>query len=233
MPIIAFASPKGGAGKTTSATILAAELADEGADVTVIDADPNKNITEWAERPGTPAKVRVVTSVTEETIIDEIERAAAETAFVVIDLEGTASLMVSYAVSMADFVVIPVQGSHLDARQAARAIKLIENQGRAARRTIPFAVLFTRTNPAITPKTLRYIRDELAEAGIDTFATEITDREAFRAIFSFGGSVRGLRAHEVSGVDKAEANAHAFAAEMVRRLKAVGSEPAREVEAAL
>jgi len=28
--------------------------------------------------------------------------------------------MVSYAISMADFVVIPLQGSQLDAKQAAR-----------------------------------------------------------------------------------------------------------------
>lgn len=230
MPIIAFASPKGGAGKTTSATILAAELADGGAGVTIVDADPNKNISEWARRPGTPKTIRVVADVTEETIIDEIERAAAETPFVVVDLEGTASLIVSYAVSMADFVVVPVQGSHLDARQAARAIKLIENQGRAARRTIPYAVLFTRTNPALAPKTLRHIKAELTAAGIPTLDTEITDREAFRAIFSFGGSVRGLAAHDVSGVEKAAANAHAFAAEMVRRLKAL--EAASRLEAA-
>src|SRR5271163_3211757 len=59
--------------------------------------------------------------------------------------KGTASLMVSYATSMADFVVIPVQGSQLDAKQAARQMKLIKAQERIANRPIPFAVLFTRT----------------------------------------------------------------------------------------
>src|SRR5271170_5893694 len=53
--------------------------------------------------------------------------------------------MVSYATSMADFVVIPVQGSQLDAKQAARQMKLIKAQERIANRPIPFAVLFTRT----------------------------------------------------------------------------------------
>jgi chromosome partitioning protein len=43
MPVIAFCSPKGGAGKTTAATVLATELAERGASVTIIDADPNKN----------------------------------------------------------------------------------------------------------------------------------------------------------------------------------------------
>ena len=40
MPTISFIQPKGGAGKSTSAFILAAELA-KGAQVIVIDADPN------------------------------------------------------------------------------------------------------------------------------------------------------------------------------------------------
>lgn len=220
MPTIVFASPKGGAGKTTSATLLASELALQGAGVTVIDGDPNKNISEWASRPGRPDQVTVIADVTEESILDQIEQAAAETPFVVIDLEGTASLMVSYAISMADFVVVPVQGSHLDARQAARAIKLIENQQKATRRRIPYAVLFTRTNPAITPRTLRHIIAELTAAGIDSFKTHIVDREAYRAIFSFGGSIEGLKKHDVSNLKAAIANSRAFAAEVIDRLRA-------------
>jgi len=40
MPTIAFVSPKGGAGKTTSAFLLSTALT-KLYDVTVIDADPN------------------------------------------------------------------------------------------------------------------------------------------------------------------------------------------------
>ena len=42
MPTISFANPKGGAGKTTSALLLATELAGRGAEVVVIDADPER-----------------------------------------------------------------------------------------------------------------------------------------------------------------------------------------------
>jgi chromosome partitioning protein len=221
MPTIVLASPKGGAGKTTSAVLLATELAQSGAAVAVIDADPNRNISEWAARPGRPDRLTVVSDVAEDTIIDQIEHAAATVPWVVVDLEGTASLVVSYAISMADLVVIPLQGSHLDARQAARAIRLIENQERAIRRPIPRAVLFTRTSTAIQPRTLRHIRAELAEAGVPTFAVEIVDREAYRAIFSYGGTVAGLTAHGVSNLRSASANARAFAAEVVERLRAL------------
>lgn len=48
MPTIVFVSPKGGAGETTSAIVLATWIAVRGRAVTVIDADPNHQIKTWA-----------------------------------------------------------------------------------------------------------------------------------------------------------------------------------------
>ena len=47
MPVVVFANPKGGAGKSTSALVLAQTFAKAGASVTVIDADPNRPILDW------------------------------------------------------------------------------------------------------------------------------------------------------------------------------------------
>jgi chromosome partitioning protein len=52
MPTIVFASPKGGVGKSTAAVLLATELASHGGSVRMIDADPNRPLTQWANRPG-------------------------------------------------------------------------------------------------------------------------------------------------------------------------------------
>lgn len=220
MPVISFSSPKGGAGKTTAATLLATELAGRGATIVVIDADPNKNVVDWASLPGKPPTLTVVGDVGEETIVDAIETAATQAAFVVVDLEGTASLMASYAISMSDFVVIPVQGSQLDAKQAARQMKLIKAQERIVQREIPFAVLFTRSNPALQPKTQRHIEERFAELGVPVLSTRLYDREAFRAIFSFGGSLASLGDKGVGNIAAAKANARDFAAEVVARLRA-------------
>ncbi len=219
MPVIAFSSPKGGAGKTTSATVLATVLAARGASVTVIDADPNQNVVDWSKLPGKPLSLDVVGGVTEETIVDAIEEASGRSAFVIVDLEGTASLMVSYAVSIADFVIIPVQGSQLDAKQAARQMKLIKAQERIVGRTIPFTVLFTRASPAILPKTQRHIEERFRELGVPMLEARLFDREAFRAIFSFGGGLEGLADKGVGGLAAAVANASAFAAEVVDSLR--------------
>lgn len=219
MPTIVFASPKGGAGKSTSAVVLACELARQGAAVTVIDADPNRPVSAWARRPGRPGTLEVVADVTEETVIDAIEGAAARAPFVIVDLEGTASLTVAYAISRADLVVIPSQGSQLDAAEAARAVKLIRQQERAFARRIPHAVLFTRTSAAIRPRTLQHIRGEFEAHGVPALQTQMHEREAFRAIFSFGGTVESLNAGQVSGLEGAVRNARAFAAEVVGMLR--------------
>jgi chromosome partitioning protein len=219
MPVIAFSSPKGGAGKTTAATILATVLAERGASVAVIDADPNKNVVDWAQLPGKPASLTVTGEVGEETIVDAIEAAAGRAAFVIVDLEGAANLLVSYAISLADFVVIPVQGSQLDAKQAARQMKLIASQARISGRSIPFGMLMTRVSPALQPKTQRHIEDRFHELSVPVLSTRLCDREAFRAIFSFGGSVKGLAGKGVSNLEAAIRNADDFAAEVVERLR--------------
>jgi chromosome partitioning protein len=219
MPIIVFASPKGGAGKSTSAVLLASELARKGAAVTVIDADPNKPLSQWSRRPGCPPNITVVADVTESTVIDAIEEAAAATPFVIVDLEGTASMMVAYAISRADLVIIPTQGSQLDAAEAAKAIKLIRQQEKAFGRTISYAVLFTRTSAALRPRTLHHIQSEFARYGVQGFRTQMHERDAYRAIFSFGGTLEGLDSSHVSNLNGAIANARAFAGEVIAVLR--------------
>jgi chromosome partitioning protein len=219
MPTIVFASPKGGAGKSTAAVVLATELALRGAEVVIIDADPNRPVSHWAARPGCPATLTVLSAVTEGSIIDDIEAAAARVPFVVVDLEGTASMTVAYAISRADLVIVPTQGSQLDAAEAAKAIRLIRQQERAFGRRIPYAVLLTRTSAAIRPRTLQHIREEMTRNGVPMLDTQMHEREAFRAIFSFGGSLAGLGPGQVGGLDGAIRNAQAFAAEVVALLR--------------
>lgn len=219
MPVISFANPKGGAGKTTSALLLAGELAVKGARVAIIDADPERWISQWGRLPGKPATIDIIVDVTEDTIVDHIESAAKKAQFVIVDLEGTASLMVASAVGMSDLVIIPAQGASMDAKGAAKTIKLIRNQERMARRSILHSILLTRTSAAIASRALRNVRDQLDKAGIDIFSTSIVERAAFRDIFDFGGTLADLSAAQVSNIDKARENARDFAGEVLAKLK--------------
>lgn len=219
MPVITFANSKGGCGKTTSALLLACELA-TAKPVTIIDADPRRPLTKWAELPNKPAGLTVVTNQSEQTILDEIEEAAARDPFVVVDLEGTASRLMSYAVSQSDLVVIPLKEQQQDAQAALEVIKEIRRDMKAVRRTIPFAVLFTMTKVVAKSRTARLINTQFRQSeAVDTFAAEINERDAFAAVFATGGSVRDLDPAQVNNLDAAVANVQDFAAELIERLK--------------
>lgn len=220
MPVISFANPKGGAGKTTTALLLTTELAARGANVTVIDADPERWISQWAALPGKPENITIISDVTEDSIVDQIEEASQTSQFVIVDLEGTASLMVANAIGMSDLVIIPTQGSSMDAKGGAKTIRLIRNQERMARRPILHSVVLTRTSAAVISRSLRNVKEQLASAGIDVFETGIVERAAFRDLFDYGGSLAQLDASLVRNVEKARINAQNFAGEVLAKLKA-------------
>lgn len=219
MPTIVFASPKGGAGKTTSALLLSLQLS-KLYGVTVIDADPNHPITRWASGGQKPANLSIVADADEENVIERIEEAAATTPFVVVDLEGTASKIVLLAVSQADFVVIPTQGSELDASEASRAIKVVKQHEKMTGRSLPYAVLLTRTNPQIRTRNLTHIQGGLIGAGIPVLDTELNEREAFKSVFAFRETLDGLNPKEVANLDKARGNVEDLAAELLAKLSA-------------
>ncbi|TJZ89621.1 ParA family protein [Paracoccus gahaiensis] len=219
MPTISFANPKGGAGKTTTALLAAIQLAEAGATVTIIDADPERWISQWGNLPGKPEAVRIISDVTEDTIIDVIEREAAKANFVIVDLEGTASLMVANAIGMSDFVTIPLQGSSMDAKGGAKVLRLIASQAKMARRAIPHAVVLTRTSAAIRSRSLKNVAGELEEAGVPVFQTAIVERAAYRDLFDFGGTLLSLDPAQTSNIAKAIDNAREFTGELVARIR--------------
>lgn len=219
MPTIAFANPKGGAGKTTAALLLASQIADRGTPVTIIDADPERWISQWGKLPGKPDNIMIRSDVTEETILDAIDEASAEAPFVIIDLEGTANTLVGYAVSMSDLVIIPTQGSSMDAKGGAKTVGLVKRQERVARRKIPFAMLLTRASAAVTSRAMRNVQQQLAQAQIDVFQTHIVERAAYRDIFDFGGTLQGLDPKQVSNLEKAIENAREYTGEVLARLR--------------
>jgi len=219
MPTIAFVSPKGGVGKTTSAFLFSTAIA-EIYEITLIDADPNHPIKTWAEGGNTPPRMTIVSDADEDTIIERIEDAASKTAFVVVDLEGTASMTVMKALSQADFVVIPTQGSQLDANEASRAIRVVMQGEKMTGRAIPYAVLLTRTQPSIRTRGLAHIQNGLINAGIPVLETELNERDAFKAVFSFRQTLDGLNPKEVPNLDKAKLNVLKFVEEVAARLLA-------------
>ena len=219
MPVIAIASPKGGAGKTTSAFLLATELASRGMKVTVVDADPNHPICQWQDRGGSTENLTIIENTSEDSVMDDIDEAKKQSDFVIVDLEGTANLSVAYAIMRADFAIIPSQRSTLDAGEAAKAISLVKRQSKAIGRDIPSALLLTRTSPAIRSKGLKRMLDSLDTNNIDVFTVEVHEREAFKAVFDHSATLKQLKDSDVSGLEKARFNSAEFGAEVIQKLQ--------------
>lgn len=218
-PVIAFVSPKGGVGKTTAALTLAAELAHQMEHpVTIIDADPNRPFKRWVDLGRSSPLINVILDDSEETILENIERAKAISRAVIIDLEGTKNMRVSFAVSQADLVIIPMGGSALEANEAGEAIKLIRQTEKGFGRKIDYAILFTKIPAAIVSRNFTDIARQLTASGIPTLGTRLIDREAYKTMFALGKDLYGLTDKEVGGLAKARDDSYAFAAAVVSKI---------------
>lgn len=218
MPTISFASSKGGAGKTTSCIVLGTELAAQGTQVVIIDADPAQRLKRWSRLAPLPRGIEVVASAGERHIQDEIAAARGRAPFVLIDLEGTASRLTSFAISESDLVIIPAGEEQQDADAAIETLAEVAMEGRARRRDIPAAILFARTSAAVKSKLERHIQTEL-KAAAPVFATQLHRRTAFSSLHNAGAGLRDLNPADVNGIDKAVENAQRFASEVIDMLE--------------
>lgn len=215
MPTIVVASPKGGAGKSTTAVLLGTELAHAGIDVTMLDCDPNRSLTLWSEKAPLPARMDVLSDITESSIVRTIREKDQDGRIVVVDLEGIASRLVSRAISQADLVLTPMRATTLDATIGARATELVAEEEEALDRAIPHAVVFTMTK-AILSKQHKGIAASLEAQGVDLITPPLMERAAFSALFAFGGDLHSMPAQ--GNMQRAKENAAAFASQVFHRL---------------
>lgn len=215
MPTIVIASPKGGAGKSTTSIVLGTEFAHAGVPVTMMDCDPNGSLTLWSERGTRPDRITVLSGIGESDIIRTIKQHDQDGQIVVVDLEGVASRLVSRAISQADLVVIPMRATTLDATIGVRALQLIAEEAEALDRAIPHAVVFTMTR-AIQSKQHKGIVASLKEQGVDVIEPELMERAAFSALFEFGGDLYSMP--KQGAHDAAIENAQSFAQAILSRL---------------
>ena len=222
MPVIVFANPKGGSSKSTSCLVLAQTLASAGARISIIDADRNAPLVDW--RTGnSKSPVSVIGEVEQGKIVRVIEAERSRQQFVFVDLEGSASQLMTRAVSRADLVIIPLQPSGLDARQAARAVDLIQIEEETLARRVRFRVLVTRTGVAIPTKLERRIIGDLEAAALPVFKQHLHELQAYKAIFDVRCALDELDPRSVQSAVRAIADAQKLADELVDILTEEGA----------
>lgn len=220
MPVIVAANPKGGSGKSTSCLVLATTLAQKGATVRVIDADPQRTLATWSEGASKFKEIVVAHKQGGEELTDLIDRLDTEAQFVFIDVQGSSNVEMAAAMSRADFVVIPMQAKTADASVAVRAIALLRQQEKLFRRAIPHAILFVRNNVQIPTKEENRIRQSVRDSGLASFKCSLNERTAFSHMFEQGLSVFELSQKETTNLQQAQDNATALTAEFLSTITA-------------
>jgi len=183
--ILAFASSKGGVGKSTTCAALGAALALEGARVLILDLDQNHTLHRWS------AKIKIeglsVAAVTRDDFTPFLKDVLGAGGFdhILIDLAGAREVTLLKAISRADLVVIPAQASEPDIREALVIAGDVRDVEETAKRKIPFRLLLTKMYPLRT-RVGDFAYNELARLGLPMFRTVIVERTAYREMFLNG-----------------------------------------------
>jgi chromosome partitioning protein len=150
--IILLGSYKGGCGKSTLATSLAALLAGKGSDVILVDADKQETASVWAaDREASETKPLVPCIQKDgrikQTLIDLDKRYS----HVIVDCAGHDSEELRSAMLAADIMLSPFKASQPDLDTAKKLVKMINDAKDINEKLKTFAVLtMTPSNPAIT-----------------------------------------------------------------------------------
>lgn len=219
MYVIAFANPKGGTGKTTAAIILAEQITAAGATLAILDCDPNQNIVTWGKERQSSDRTTpfaIIPRPHEDDLIRVIDDLDGQYDYLLIDLEGTASQIVTYSLTRTDLAIIPFEPTPMETRQAARAVTLVQNAGRLMRKQVAFVLLLTRTNAAFQTSDERDVRAETSD--IPVLPVSLVRRAAFTRLFRESSMLSEMEEGQVSSLKQAQKNAREYAQSVVDRL---------------
>jgi chromosome partitioning protein len=220
MAVITFANTKGGAGKTTAVLIIATELNRMGFSVAILDADPQRWISKWYEQLGakTPQALYVESYMTGANIDRTIRKWQDRVDFVLMDLPGSRSPLLAQALGYSQYVLIPVQGSAMDAEGGANVIELLQYLDAKAGIRIPHSVVLTRINAVVTTRAMQIVKELLEQKHVHVLSTPIIERAAYRDVFGSGETLYTMDPRRVSNLDKAQENAQKVGLDVLRRL---------------
>jgi chromosome partitioning protein len=125
--IIAVVNQKGGCGKTTIATNLAAMFAGEGREVLLVDADPEqRSAMNWcADRPDTLPKIHA-SSLPARNLRKDADSLRAKWEVIIIDGGARVTEHAHAAVAAADWLIIPVKPSKVDLDATAQFLDIVQ-----------------------------------------------------------------------------------------------------------
>jgi len=185
MQVIAVLNQKGGAGKTTIATHLARALQLGGANVLLVDSDPQGSARDWAAvREDQPVPV---VGIDRPTIERDLKNIAGGKDFVVIDGAPQAADLAVSAIKAANFILIPVQPSPYDIWATADLVELVKQRIEVTDGKLKAAFVVSRAikNTKIGAE----IADALNGYGLPVLESRISQRVSYPTTAAGGTTV--------------------------------------------
>jgi chromosome partitioning protein len=208
MHVIAVLNQKGGSGKTTIATHLARAIQLGGADVLLVDSDPQGSARDWAAvREDQPVPVVGIDRPT----IDRDLKSIARKDFVVIDGAPQAADLAVSAIKAATFILIPVQPSPYDIWATADLVDLVKQRIEVTDGKLRAAFVVSRAikNTKIGAE----VTGALEDYGLPILAARVTQRVSYP-----GTAAGGTTVLDAEPEGDAAAEIRALLAEITQRL---------------
>jgi chromosome partitioning protein len=212
MPVISYASGKGGSCKTTSVLSVGVELAMKGGQVAVMDCDPNQHAAKFyklfrkVQAPTGDSKrnknapvelsgggsFHILPDVTEKNFASALREAQGAAAFVLLDLPGVDSKLNLIAQLNSDLVVIPLQPSRMDLDDAFRAADDVDHAS-TPNRYVESRFLLARWPVLGETRTTKHVRKQLEKRGDRnrSFSVPLFERTIFKEM-TFSGKTPGM-----------------------------------------
>ena len=222
--VISIVNEKGVSGKTTLAVNLAARLAEDGDNVLLIDADPQRSTEVFSDIRSQSDLKPLFSSVSKTGISlgDEIKRMSENFDSIVVDTGGRDSKEMRKAMLSSNVLIIPTIPSQYDVSVLDRMLDL-SSEAKVLNEKLLTLVLVNRVSPnpflAKELENMReYIEDAKKERNLnDVFLLKsvIYERQVYRKIVASGNSLSEF----CKNGDRALDDFESFYAELLRVVK--------------
>jgi chromosome partitioning protein len=194
MRTVLVASSKGGAGKTTLATNLAAHYALDGKRTVLVDADRQHSATRWSEKRAGLASAVLPLDGTRRGWEKSIP---ADTQVLVIDsAAGAMGEDLEPFLERADVVLVPVNPSMIDLEATVGFLNSLAKQPRVRKGKLPVALVGNRLKPWTNAS--QQSMDQL-KAWPYPLAAQLRDSQAYVLMCALGKSVFDYGSEQIRG----------------------------------